>query len=114
MAYTITTASKGGYKYGNRLNSGLMAFYWIGKNDFSLLPQAGVRYEYSLHDYDNYTRKWLNEGSGGTILFGTAGLQAYYKRYGAKVIYSIPVSQHYAAGNVTVQPRLETSLFLLF
>lgn len=113
-AYTITTAGKAGYKYGNRLNSGLMAFYWIGKHDFSLLPQAGVRNEYSLHDYDNYARKWLNEGSGGNILFGTVGIQAYYKRYGAKTMYSIPVSQHYAGNNVTVQPRLETNLFFLF
>ncbi|MCW3123678.1 MAG: hypothetical protein JWQ38_3170 [Flavipsychrobacter sp.] len=113
-AYTITTAGKAGYKYGNRLNSGLMAFYWLRKNNFSLLPQAGIRYEYSLHDYDNYSRKWLNEGSGGTILFGTVGLQAYYKRYGAKVMYSIPVAQHYADNDVTVKPRLETSLFFLF
>ncbi len=113
-SYTMTTANKVDYKYGNRLNTGLLAFYWWQKNNVSLLPQAGVRYEYTLHDYDNYEHKWLNESSGGNIVFATAGVQAYIKRYGAKVMYSIPVSQHYANGDVTVQPRLETSLFFLF
>ncbi len=114
VAYTITTANSSGYKYGNRLNSGVMAFYWYAKNSFSLMPQAGVKYEYSLHDYDNYQRKWLNENSGGNVVFGSVGAQAYYKRVGAKAIYSIPLSQHYAGGNVTVNPRIETGVFFLF
>ena len=113
-SYTMTTTNQVDYKYGNRLSSGLLGFYWWQKGQITLLPQAGIRYEYTLHDYDNYGHKWLNENSGGNIVFATAGVQAYYKRYGAKVMYSIPVAQHYAAGDVTVQPKLETSLFFLF
>ncbi len=114
VSYTMTTANTADYKYGNRLNSGLLAFYWWQKNKLSLLPQGGVRFEYSLHDYDNYKNKWLNESSGGTIVFGTVGAQSFYGRYGAKVMYSIPLAQNYAANNVTVNPRLETSVFFLF
>ena len=114
VAYTMTTANTADYKYGNRLNTGLLGFYWWAKNKLSLLPQGGVRYEYTLHDYDNYAHKWLNANSGGNIVFGTVGVQSFYGRYGAKVMYSIPVSQHYAANNVTVNPRLETSVFFLF
>lgn len=114
VAYTMTTANKVDYKYGNRLNTGLLAFYWWQQKDLSLLPQAGIRYEYSLHDYDNYSNKWLNGNSGGNIIFGTVGLQSFYKRYGAKVMYNIPLEQHYAANNVTVKPRLETSILFLF
>jgi len=113
-SYTMTTANTADYKYGNRLNTGLLGFYWWQHHDVSLLPQIGARYEYTLHDYDNYSHKWLNDNSGGNIVFATAGVQAYLKRYGAKVMYSVPVSQHYAAGDVTVQARLETSLFFLF
>ena len=113
-SYTMTTANTAGYKYGNRLNASVLGFYWWQKNSLSLLPQAGVRYEYSLHDYDNFEKKWLNENSGGNIIFATAGVQAYFKRIGGKVMYNVPVSQHYASNNVTVQPRLETSLLFLF
>jgi len=113
-SYTMTTANTADYKYGNRLNTGLLGFYWWQKHDFSLLPQGGVRFEYSLHDYDNYARKWLNESSGGSIVFGTVGVQSYFKRYGAKVMYNVPLAQHYAANNVTVNSRIETSLFFLF
>jgi hypothetical protein len=113
-SYTMTTANTADYKYGNRLNTGLLGFYWWQKNKLSLLPQAGARFEYSLHDYDNYARKWLNESSGGSILFGTAGVQSYLGRYGAKLMYSVPLSQHYAANNVTVDPRLEASILFLF
>jgi hypothetical protein len=113
-SYTITTTSPGGYKYGNRLNTGILGFYWWQKNKFSLLPQAGIRYEYSLHDYDNYNRKWLNESSGGNIVLAAFGAQSFYRQYGAKIIYNIPVAQNYAGNNVTVGPRLETSLLFLF
>lgn len=114
VSYTMSTANTAGYKYGNRLNTGLMGFYWWAKNKISVLPQAGIKYEYTLHDYDNYSRKWLNENSGGNILLGAVGVQSFYKQFGAKVVYNIPMSQHYAAGNVTVKPRLETSVFFLF
>ena len=114
VAYTMTTANKAEYKYGNRLNTGLLAFYWWQPKALALLPQAGVRYEYSLHDYDNYPHKWLNENSGGNVLFGAVGVQAFYKRLGAKVMYNIPLEQHYAANNVTVNSRLETSVLFLF
>jgi hypothetical protein len=113
-SYTMTTVNTAGYKYGNRLNTGLLGFYWWAKNSLSVLPQAGIKYEYSLRDYDNYERKWLNEASGGEIVFGSVGVQSFYKRYGAKVMYNIPIAQHYSDGNVTVKPRLETSVYFLF
>lgn len=113
-AYTLTTMNKEQYKYGNRLNTGLLAFYWLRAGAFSILPQAGVRYEYTLHDYDNYERKWLNEQSGGYQCFATLGVQAYYKSLGLQATYGLPVSQHYGAGYVVAKQRIETGLFLLF
>ena len=65
-------------------------------------------------EYDNYKRKWLNENSGGNIVFVSIGAQSFYKHYGAKVMYNIPLSQHYASGNVTVKPRVEANLYFLF
>jgi hypothetical protein len=113
-SYTITTANKERYKYGNHLNSSLLAYYQLQQKKVILLPQAGIKYEYSLHDYDNFSKKWLNDNSGGNLVFAAAGIQAFYNHYGARLLYSTPLSQHYAGGNVTTHSRLETSVYLLF
>lgn len=113
-AYTITLPNSESYKYGNRANAGLLGFYAIKKKDFTILPQLGVRYEYTLHDYDNYDRKWLNEQSGGYMCFGSAGIQAYYKKLGLRLTYQMPISQHYGAGYVTAKQKLDAGIFFLF
>lgn len=113
-SYTLTTANKEDYKYGNRLGTSLQAFYWLRAGSFTILPQAGLRYEYTLHDYDNYTRKWLNEQTGGNMLFATAGAQVYYKQLGLQFSYFIPVHQYYAAGYVTAGQRIDAGIFFLF
>ncbi|MBS1645339.1 MAG: hypothetical protein JST36_09905 [Bacteroidetes bacterium] len=113
-AYTITLPNRDQYKYGNRANAGAMGFYSIKKGEFTLLPQAGVRFEYALHDYDNYERKWLNEQSGGYMCFAAAGLQAYYKQIGLRVNYQLPISQYYGAGYVTALQKVDAGIFFLF
>jgi hypothetical protein len=96
-AYTFTTANKYNYKYGNRLNIGLLAFHSFKKNKFTILPLAGMRYEYTLHDYDNYSEKWLNDQSGGYICYTTAEVQAYYQKLGLRIACQLPIAQYYGA-----------------
>jgi hypothetical protein len=110
----ITTANSSGYKYGNKFAAGALAFYWLEWRHFRLVPQAGFRQEYTLHDYDNYKRRWLNEQSGGYVGFVSAGTQAYYRNWGLKAMIHLPVAQDYATGMVRVQPRIESGIFFLF
>jgi hypothetical protein len=112
-SYTFTTVNKARFKYGNKLNSSALAFYWIERGKFRLVPQAGFRFEYTLHDYDNYDRKWLNEQSGGYMGFVSAGAQAYVGKLGFKAMLHVPVLQDYATGYVTAGPRFESGLFFL-
>ncbi len=113
-SYTITLPNSESYKYGNRLGAGLLAFHSFTHRDVTLTPQAGIRYEYSLHDYDNYERRWLNKQSGGYLCFAAAGMQAYYKRLGLRVVWQLPLSQDYATGYVTATNKIDAGLFLLF
>jgi hypothetical protein len=113
-SYTLTTANKESYKYGNKLNAGVAGFYFINKDQWSIVPQVGVRYEYSLHDYDNFSRKWLNEKSGGYMSFATVGIQAYYQKIGLRVIYQQPLWQQYSSGYLTALQRIDAGFFLLF
>ena len=112
-SYTITLPNGEAYKYGNRLSTGLMAFHSSQKGKFTLLPQLGVRYEYSLHDYDNYRRKWLNEQSGGYMCFATAGIQAYYGKVGTRLTWQLPLNQYYGAGYVKAIQKLDAGIFFL-
>lgn len=114
-AYTFTTPNKNNFKYGNRLNAGLLAYRTLKlKGQFSLLPQAGLRYEYTLHDYDNYSKKWLNEDSGGYLCYGDIGMQAYYKQIGIRINYQLPLTQCYGSGYVKTNAKTEAGIFLLF
>lgn len=112
--YTLTTANSYQYKYGNRLATGITGFYWWQAGVFTLLPQVGVRYEHTLHDYDNYGKKWLNDLSGGYMCFAAAGVQVYYGRLGFQSMLHLPVTQQYNAGYTRSKMRLETGLFILF
>lgn len=111
--YMLTTADAQSYKYGNRMAAGVIAFRSLMQGNLSLLPQAGIRYEYTLHDYDNYERKWLNEQTGGNMLLGTAGIQASWKRMGMQLTGYLPLQQHYADGYVQARFRLDAGLFIL-
>lgn len=113
-AYNFTTTNKYSYKYGNRLNCGIAGFYSLGMGQVNIIPNVGLRYEYALHDYDNYKKNWLNDESGGSILLATAGAQAYFKHIGARVTWQQPLSQRYGNGTMTIGQKIETSIFFLF
>lgn len=112
-SYLITTPGKDSHKYGNKLWVGSVVFYAVRSHQLSILPQAGIRYEYALQDYDNYKRQWLNKQSGGYMAFATVGMQAYYKRVGVRALCHMPFSQHYSSGYVTAGQRLDIGLFFL-
>lgn len=112
--YIFTTPNSDRYKYGNRLSTQLISFYWIQINDLSVLPLFRIRNEYALHDYDNYDKQWLNTQSGGNILSVGAGVQLYYKSLGIQLNYTIPALQYYGGGYVQYKHRLDTGIMFLF
>lgn len=113
-SYTLTTPNGALYKFGNRLSSGLLVFRSFQSGRIGLAPQLGLRYEYSLHDYDNYKRKWLNEQTGGQLAFFTIGMQTNIDRLGCRLTWQLPFYQHYGNGYVEADARIDTGVFLTF
>lgn len=111
---TATTTNSSGYKYGNRLSTGVLAFYWWQKNNFSLLPQAGCRIDIAGADYDNYATGNLSDMTGGSQIYAAVGVQAYYKKLGFQLSAYKPLAQHYADGLVKNKFKTEAGLYLLF
>lgn len=113
-SFQLTTPNKQRYKFGNRSAVAVNVFRRWTKGPFTLMPQCGARMEYSLHDYDNYDRKWLNEQSGGLLIFGNAGGQLLFRSAGIRLLAYVPAFQQFASGYVRSAPRWEASLFFLF
>ena len=114
VAYIHTTANRYSYKYGNKLNAGLLFFYQVKLKNFTLIPQAGAKTDVSGRDYDNYQYKWKNDMTGGRQLYGTIGAQAFYGQLGLQCQYSTPFHQHFASGLVRTKYKVETGIYFLF
>jgi hypothetical protein len=113
-SYTLTTANRQQYKYGNRLSTAIYTMRKFSNDKASIVPQLGLKYEYSLHDYDNYKRKWLNTQTGGSICYAFAGIQTYNANLGFTAGYYYPVAQQYASGLVLAQWQCDAGFFILF
>jgi hypothetical protein len=113
-AYTITTPNAQTYKYGNRMNSGLLFFRQFSRNKLRILPSGGFRYEQSRQDYDNFPSRSLARYTGGYMLYGTAGIRAYVRHWGMELNYAAPLSQNYGEGLVKSKGKLESGFVYLF
>lgn len=114
LSYNITTANKNGYKYGDKLGTQLSLFYLLSAGQVNVIPQLALNNEYTLHDYENYSKKWLNEDSGGNILSVRVGAQLYFKRIGMQVLYSRPVHQDFGGGNIAARNKIDAGIMYLF
>lgn len=112
--YTITLPNYQDYKYGNRLNGGLQAFYELDKKKLRILPAVGVRYEYTEQDYDNYTERSSAQYTGGYITYASVGCQTYYKHWGINAGYYVSISQAYGESLVRAKGKAEGGIVYLF
>lgn len=113
-SFLLTRPNKERYKFGNKSFAAGNIFLSRSTGKWTFMPQAGLRLEYSLHDYDNYDRKWLNEQSGGMLGFVTAGGQVLRQQWGMRLLAYVPAVQHYAGGYVHSGIRAESALFFTF
>ncbi|MDX5442778.1 MAG: hypothetical protein LPJ89_03245 [Hymenobacteraceae bacterium] len=114
-AYRYNLANAAGYKFGNRINSGVRAFYWRDLLYLQgvLLPQVGVAHEFAQKDYLNQDTKEVNDFSGGHILSLTGGIDFFTTKYSVSFSYSHPVWQNVADGYVTNQLRVTAGINFL-
>lgn len=113
-SYTLTTADKYRYKYGNRLNAGLLFYNSFNKSNMRIVPLLGCRYESAVPDYKDRKTGLKDEMSGGRQIYATAGLQMSYKMIGLQCMYSRPVYQDYADGMINNRFKTEAGVYCLF
>jgi hypothetical protein len=100
------------YKQGNRYSASAKVFVWQ-KMGFSssLLPMAGLTFDYAQQDRDMGTAV---AESGGQSLFATLGLEYYYRSFGIGANYQLPVSTTLAQGTTKATARLGAQIMFTF
>lgn len=111
-SYRINTTNKESYRFGNRFNTSLRAFYWqsLGKN-VSLLPYAGVMYEHAAADREKSKNK---DYTGGDMVHASVGADVYFKRFSAGAQLQTPVYQHLSEGYNKAYARISATVNYFF
>ncbi|RYG41172.1 MAG: transporter [Chitinophagaceae bacterium] len=103
-SYKINTVNRDDYRYGNKLNTTLQAYYKIRvKNKFTVAPNAGMAYETAARDEDN---KLVADVTGGNILLYGAGAELTTNKIAIGANFQSPLSQQLAKGSVKANDRL--------
>lgn len=103
-SYKINTVNRDEYRYGNKLNTTLQAYYKVRvKNRFTIAPNAGLAYETAAKDYDD---KLIADVTGGNILLFGAGAELTTGKIAVGGNYQSPLSQQLAKGSVRANNRL--------
>lgn len=108
-----TTANQDQYRFGNRFNSNLRAFYKraldpLGKVKW--MPSAGIAHEYLQTDTHYGLERFY---SGGTVWNGTLGMDLFSRNYHLSVQYFLPFDHALAKKQVRPQSALQISVSYL-
>lgn len=90
-SHKLNTRNSNGYKFANRTNGSLMAFYAAKFGRFTMMPNVGTMVEYSGQDIKNGVK---NRFTGGWLMMANMGIELYYKRYSAGFIFQKPIVQN--------------------
>jgi len=92
IVYTLNTTNNNNYKFANRFNFASTFSYDIITETLNLLPKAGVYLETANADQYNGENA---EGSGGTVVMGTMGLDVTYNMFSLDFDFQLPISQSF-------------------
>jgi hypothetical protein len=92
VVVTLNTTNKNDYKFANRFNWASTFSYDIVTSSVNILPKAGVYLETANADQYQGANA---EGSGGTVIMGTMGIDLTYKMLSLDFDYLLPISQHF-------------------
>lgn len=109
--YRWNLINKRDYKFGDRISTSLRAFYWLGNDQFTLLPHLSVNYEYGFKDKSEGVEA---EYTGSQSILAGAGLDFYFDRFIVNASYQLPLYQDIAQGQITGNPRFNVGIAYQF
>ncbi|MES2519871.1 MAG: hypothetical protein V4585_17270 [Bacteroidota bacterium] len=104
FSYKINTQNSNEYRFGNRINSNISAIRFVNiGSDLMLIPNLGISYENSALDVKSGIK---NSITGGETLFGSFGMETYFKKLSAGINYQSPITQNLSNGELRANNRL--------
>ncbi len=107
--FRLNTKNRNGYKFGNRVNGFLGAFYWTVYRNMTFMPQLAIMSDYAWKDRDEGV---IQIPTGGFSTWARANLQVGYKRFIWNMGYSIPLFHDLGSGEVTPKHQCNFSLLI--
>jgi hypothetical protein len=107
----ISTRSNDNYRFGNRINDSLTAFYSKAWGMFSMMPNIGAIVDSGFRDIKEGQR---NSQTGGIATLANAGIELYYRRYNVGLSYKLPVYQNLGDGELKTLPQYAVNLTVSF
>lgn len=107
LNYKLNTKNSLDYKFGNTINLVPRVFYEYKLHSFILYPHLGVAFEKGAADEDDGLEQ---TDTGGQMIFGTGGLDVYYKMVSLSSDVRLPVYENMADGMPTDKSWFITSL----
>lgn len=111
VVYTVNGKNKNEYSFGNRFNWTSTLFYELPASDWTFLPHTGIYFESARQDKQNGTAV---DDSGGDVLFGTGGLDIYYKEFSLDMNFQFPLNQKLIGDQSENKFRIYTGLGYAF
>ena len=97
LFYNYNTTNESLYKVGNQLSSGFYVYYWYRGDGYSLMPRLGGYFEWFDKDKEyDYTLKY----SGGSLLYGTMGLDWYVGKFRVSGSYLVPTYYKFSSQTI--------------
>jgi hypothetical protein len=107
----LNMSNRQGYHFGNRVSGSVKAFYWKKFSKFSLLPNAGIFTDLADASYNGVS---YVDGTGGSIVLATLGLDVYAGHFSFGCTVQQPVSQDLGEGKIQAHTRWMTTLNYIF
>jgi hypothetical protein len=93
------------------VSGSVRAFYWKKFSKFSLLPNAGIFTDLADASYNGVS---YVDGTGGSIVLATLGLDVYAGHFSFGCTVQQPVSQDLGEGKIQAHTRWMTTLNYIF
>lgn len=111
VTYQWNTANNNDYKFGNRINAAISAFYMTSLKQWEFMPNFGLFLEQAEWDVqENYFRT----NTGGHALFGTVGLETYWRQFNVGMVYNHPLEAEWSKGLLEPESRISIHFNVFF
>lgn len=98
--YKINTVNGQQYKYGNKFQSNLIAFYRLGGTQTTITPNIGVGYEnVAINKLESKSVQF----TGSQVMTAIAGIEFDFGKVGIGINGQIPLAQNFAEGQTKMK-----------